>query len=89
MKRTVLIRLGTGVFVLFALLATLLEISRNDEIVIRHTPVTREQPDPRQADLRRCQALGPAALEDPSCLDAWAEQGRDFLRSSPTFERGE
>ncbi|TYB86078.1 putative entry exclusion protein TrbK-alt [Oceaniovalibus sp. ACAM 378] len=89
MKRAVLIRLGTGVFVLFALLAALLEISRDDEIVIRPAPVTPEQTDLRQADLRRCQALGAAALEDPSCLDAWAEKRRDFLRSDPTSEREE
>ena len=79
MKRSVLIRLGTGVFVLFALLAALLEISRDDEIVIRPAPARTDLPDPNRAELRRCQALGEAALDDQYCLDAWAEKRRRFL----------
>lgn len=84
MKRAVLIRLGTGVFVLFALLAALLEISRDDEVVIRPAPVTIDLPDPRRTELRRCQALGEGALQDQSCLDAWAEKRRRFLTTDAT-----
>lgn len=84
MKRAVLIRLGTGGFVLSALLAALLEVSRDDEIVIRPAPVTIDLPDPHRAELQRCQTLGAGALEDPSCLDAWAEKRRRFLTTDAT-----
>ncbi|QPC86422.1 putative entry exclusion protein TrbK-alt [Mesorhizobium sp. NBSH29] len=89
MKRAVLIRLGTGVFVLFAILAALLEISRDDEIVIRPASVTGDPPDPLRARLQRCQTLGEAALGDPSCLNAWAENRRRFLNSGSVDEGSE
>jgi conjugative transfer region protein TrbK len=78
-KRAVLIRLSTGIFVLVALLAALLEFSRDDEIVIRPPPARIDLPDPNRAELRRCQALGEAALDDQYCLDAWADKRRRFL----------
>lgn len=89
MKRAVLIRLGTGVFVLFAILAALLEISRHDEIVIRPAPVTSDASDPLRAQLQRCQTLGETALEDSSCLNAWDENRRRFLNSGSAEDGSE
>ncbi|MGJ8530848.1 MAG: putative entry exclusion protein TrbK-alt [Alphaproteobacteria bacterium] len=89
MKRTILIRFGVGTFVLFLILAALLEISRDDEIGIRPMPMTAKSTDPLSDELRRCQTLGDAALADPSCLHLWAESRRDFLRSDPSSEEDE
>ncbi|RVT73070.1 hypothetical protein EM858_19875 [Agrobacterium sp. CNPSo 2736] len=33
-----------------------------------------------KSDLARCRDLGPAALEDPACRKAWAENRRRFFR---------
>jgi conjugative transfer region protein TrbK len=44
--------------------------------------------DPLQTELHRCNGMGQAALDDPACRAAWAENRRRFFspgeRRSPT-----
>ena len=42
-------------------------------------PVTSASGDPLGAELRRCNDLGAAALDDTGCKRAWAESRRRFL----------
>lgn len=84
---TILLRLGLAVLILTAVLATLLEISR-DAVTIRATPVDRIS-NSLGSELRRCQALGDAALQGVSCLNLWAQKRRSFLNSDSTPEGSE
>lgn len=87
MKRTILIRLGIGALVLTAILATLLEISRQSEMVIEPVPAQNTS-DPARAELRRCQEIGEAAMQDDACLKAWAENRQRFMSPEPAPDGG-
>ncbi|MBB3871230.1 putative entry exclusion protein TrbK-alt [Brevundimonas mediterranea] len=78
-----LARLAAVVFVAFALTATAIELTRQDDAPPPRSVVTPPAEaavaDPLRVDLIRCQALGEAATSDPACMRAWAENRRRFL----------
>ena len=69
------------IFVAAAATATALSMSRKEDRPAgegsRPTPVP--MPSPLRDGLRRCQALGEAALRDDGCARLWAEQRERFL----------
>jgi len=86
MKSALLLRLGVGVLAFIAVLATLLEIAREDDIDVRSIPELSEVHDPLRAELQRCRDLGNAALNDQDCAAAWTETRRRFLTPSPSSD---
>ena len=76
-------RIGAVLFVAFALTATAIEMSRNEEEPRARPPSapgSADVPaDPLREQLLQCQALGQAASGDPACARAWAENRRRFL----------
>jgi conjugative transfer region protein TrbK len=80
MTGRVLIRLGLVAAFAAALIAAAIEVGRDGEAKVR--PVAREvgAVDPHRQALKRCQDLGEAAIHDATCLRAWAESRRRFLR---------
>ncbi|QFQ88831.1 putative entry exclusion protein TrbK-alt [Paracoccus kondratievae] len=63
-----------------ALTAALVSLIREAEgPVVRAVLEARTSEDPLRQDLRRCQQLGNAALEDDSCRAAWAQSRDRFL----------
>lgn len=83
MDGKMLARVGAVVFVAFALTATAIEMTREEEQPRTRPTATRataEVPvDPLREQLIRCQALGQAASGDRDCSRAWAENRRRFL----------
>ncbi|MDW3224225.1 MAG: putative entry exclusion protein TrbK-alt [Paracoccaceae bacterium] len=79
MKGAFLLRLGIGVIAFMAVLGALLEIAREDVIDVRSVPNFTDSSDPLTVELRRCQSLGDAALEDEDCAATWSETRRRFL----------
>ncbi|UCI16784.1 putative entry exclusion protein TrbK-alt [Mesorhizobium sp. B2-1-8] len=76
-----LARLVAVVFVAVAVAATALEMSRKEDKRVGegpHTPAA-SAPNPLRDRLRRCRALGAAALRDEGCARLWAEQRHRFL----------
>jgi conjugative transfer region protein TrbK len=74
-------RIGAVAFVAVAITATVIELTRNDEITEIRT-VSRPHsgdPEPLRAVLRHCRDTGEAASRDASCLKAWAENRDRFL----------
>jgi conjugative transfer region protein TrbK len=65
-----------------AVLGALLEIAREDVIDIRSIPDVTDSSNPLAAELRRCQSLGDAALDDQDCAATWTETRRRFLNPS-------
>lgn len=80
-----LARIGAIVFVAFAITATVIEMTREDEPV-RWAPEPALAPtvDPLRAEQRRCQQMGEAAARNPECLTVWAETRDRFLGRSPS-----
>ena len=75
--RRALIVLGGGALVaLAAAWVAGLDTDRSER-----PPIARVQrsTDPLQAELLRCNGLGEAALNDPACRAAWAENRRRFF----------
>ncbi len=87
MEGTVLARLAAAVFLAVAVVVAIIELGRQGEEVRAARPAAGVGQEPARAELRRCQALGEAALDEPSCVDAWAERRRRFLNTDP--ERSE
>lgn len=79
MNRTAPPRLLAAVFVMFAIVVALVELSRDEEEVRAVVPPQDGPADPLRSELRRCQALGEAAVEDAACLAVWDENRRRFL----------
>lgn len=76
-----LARIGAVAFVAVAITATVIELTRTDEVTEIRT-VTRPpvgDPKPLRAVLRHCRDMGEAASRDASCLKAWAENRDRFL----------
>jgi conjugative transfer region protein TrbK len=86
MKGALLLRLGIGVLAFMAVLGALLEIARDDEIDVRSVPNVTDISDRLAAELRRCQSLGDAALNDQDCAATWTEARRRFLNPSPSSD---
>lgn len=76
-----LARIGAVAFVAVAITATVIELTRNDEVPeIR--AVTRPHigdPGSPRATLRHCRDMGEAAGHDATCLKAWVENRDRFL----------
>ncbi len=84
MDGRMLARLAAIVFVAIAITASLIEMSRKDEPVPTLTaPVAQFSDDPMRADLRRCQQMGRAALDDEDCLATWQRTRDRFLGWDP------
>lgn len=85
MEGKTLARIGAIVFIAFAMTATVIELTR-DEDPARPAPAPALAPsvDPLRAEQRRCQQLGEAAVRDAACLAVWAETRDRFLRRSPS-----
>ena len=85
MEGKTLARIGTIVFVAFAITATVIELTREEEPA-RATPAPALAPavDPLRAEQRRCQQLGEAAVRDTECLAVWAETRDRFLGRAPS-----
>lgn len=86
MKSALILRLGIGVIAFIAVLATLLEIAREDDIDVRSIPALSEVHDPLRAELQRCRDLGNAALNDQDCAATWTETRRRFLTPAPSSD---
>jgi conjugative transfer region protein TrbK len=54
-----------------------------DDTRERRRPVESRAVDALQAELLRCNGLGQAALDDPGCRSAWAENRRRFFSPGP------
>lgn len=85
MEGKTLARIGAIVFVAFAITATVIELTREDELA-RPAPAPALAPsvDPLRAEQRRCQQLGEAAVRDAECLAVWAETRDRFLGRVPS-----
>ncbi|MEO3434618.1 putative entry exclusion protein TrbK-alt [Inquilinus sp. CAU 1745] len=80
-----LARIGAIVFVAFAITATVIEMTREDDPApVRAAPTVQRPADPLRATLRRCQRLGEAATRDADCLAAWAASRDRFLGRAPS-----
>lgn len=80
MDNRFLIRLGAGMFAIFALVLVTIEMTRED-----NTPdepaITRQGtlPDTLRKDLRRCLDLGETATRDTTCRQLWVKERERFL----------
>lgn len=85
MEGKTLARIGAIVFIAFAMTATVIELTREDEPV-RAAPAPAFAPsvDPLRTEQRRCQQLGEAAVRDTECLAVWAETRDRFLGRAPS-----
>lgn len=85
MEGKTLARIGAIVFVAFAITATVIELTRDEEPA-RQAPAPAFAPsiDPLRAEQRRCQQLGEAAVRDAECLAVWAETRNRFLGRLPS-----
>ncbi|RWE77604.1 MULTISPECIES: putative entry exclusion protein TrbK-alt [unclassified Mesorhizobium] len=76
-----LARIVSVVFVALAVTASALEMSHKADKPLGeglHAPAA-SMPDPLRDGLRRCQAIGEAALRDDGCARLWAKQRDRFL----------
>lgn len=76
-----LARLGAVVFVAFAIIATVIDMTRKEAAPTEASVTSAVVPasDPLRDELIRCQLLGEAGAHDADCLRAWAENRRRFL----------
>lgn len=81
MDGKMLARLGAVVFVAFAIVMTVIDMTRKEAPPV-DTNVTSAAPaaaDPLRDELIHCQLLGEGGARDEACLRAWAENRRRFL----------
>jgi len=76
-----LARIGAVAFVAVAITASVIELTRTDEVTEIRTVSRPHVSDPgsQRATLRHCRDMGEAAGRDASCLKAWAENRDRFL----------
>jgi conjugative transfer region protein TrbK len=81
MDGKMLARLAAVVFVAFAIIATVIDVTRKDTAPTDAsvTSVVTPRTDPLRDEMIRCQLLGEAGAHDAACLRAWAENRRRFL----------
>ncbi|TXG98641.1 MAG: conjugal transfer protein TrbK [Nevskiaceae bacterium] len=85
MDGKVLARIGAVVFVVIAITATVIDMTRQEEPPrVSTAPALQPPTDPLRATLRRCQQLGEAASNEADCLSAWAQSRDRFLRRPTT-----
>lgn len=85
MEGKTLAQMGAVAFVAVAMTVAAVELTRHDtspEALAR--PAIATSPDPLAAELARCQLLGEDGPLDASCLSAWAESRRRFLKGNAT-----
>jgi conjugative transfer region protein TrbK len=75
--RRVIVILGIGT-VLSGIAALVVGLDGEDDAPSARPAVSRPA-DPLRAELLRCNGLGQAALDDPTCRSAWAENRRRFF----------
>ncbi|SIT14125.1 putative entry exclusion protein TrbK-alt [Insolitispirillum peregrinum] len=81
-----LARIGAVAIVAVAITASVIELTRKDEVTEIRT-VSRPQggdPEPLRVTLRHCRDMGEAASRDASCLKAWSENRDRFLGATST-----
>ncbi|MBO9421645.1 hypothetical protein FIV06_07150 [Labrenzia sp. THAF191b] len=89
MDGRMLARLAAIVFVAIAITASLIEMSRKDDPAPKLTaPATQPSDDTVRADLRRCQQMGRAAVDDQDCLATWQQSRDRFLGRGPRTGEG-
>lgn len=76
-----LARIGAIAFVAVAITATVIELTRMDEVTEIHAISRPHGGDPQSLRhmLRHCRDMGEAASRDATCLKAWAENRDRFL----------
>ncbi len=80
MDGKMLARLGAGVFVAFAIVMTVIDMTRKEAPPEASLPsIVAPNNDPLHDELIHCQLLGEAGAHDDACLRAWAENRRRFL----------
>ena len=80
-----LARIGAIVFVAFAITATVIEVTREDDPgPPASAPALAPSIDPLRAEQRRCQRMGEVAVHDAGCLAVWAETRDRFLGRAPS-----
>ena len=80
-----LTRIGAIVFVAFAITATVIEMTRDDDPPTpASAPALAPSVDPLREEPRRCQRRGEAAVRDADCLAVWAETRDRFLGRTPS-----
>jgi conjugative transfer region protein TrbK len=79
MKSAFLLRIRIGVLAFIAVLGALLEIVREDHIDVRSVRNVTDSSDSVAAELRQCQSLGDATLDDQDCAATSTETRRRFL----------
>jgi conjugative transfer region protein TrbK len=91
MTGRVLLRLGLIAALAAALIAAAIEVGRNgdDDATVRSIARDVGAVDPHRQALKRCQDLGEVAIHDATCLRAWAESRRRFLRIETPASRKE
>ncbi len=79
MNMKMLARLGAVAFGVVAILATVIEFSREGYEPSPHPTAPDVAADSLRGELVHCQMLGEAGIRDVTCLRAWAESRRRFI----------
>ena len=79
MDMKMLARLGAVAFGTVAILATAVELSREENEPSPQSTAPDTAADSLRGELVRCQLLGEAGIRDTACLRAWAESRRRFI----------
>jgi conjugative transfer region protein TrbK len=81
MDGKMLARVAAVLFVAFAIIATVIDLTRKEAAPVDTSikSATSATIDPLRDELTRCQLLGEAGARDAACLRAWAENRRRFL----------
>ena len=79
MDMKMLARLGAVAFGTMAILATVIEFSREENEPSPQSTAPDTAADSLRGELVRCQLLGEAGIRDTACLHAWAESRRRFI----------
>ena len=84
MDGKMLARLGAVVFIAIAITATVVEMTRKEDVPASPSARALEpERDPLRESQRRCQQLGQQAADDPECLRTWAKTRDRFLGRTP------
>ena len=79
MDMKMLARLGAVAFGTVAILATVIELGREEDEPSPQSTAPDTAADSLRGELVRCQLLGEAGIRDSACLRAWAENRRRFI----------
>ena len=79
MDMKMLARLGAVAFWTVAILATVIELGREEDGPSLQSTAPNVAADSLRSELIRCQLIGEAGIRDTACLRAWAESRRRFI----------